>query len=313
MLEVSLYLEVVKPFRSLYFLDIIDPLIDIELNFLSNNYIKRNTMDSCPDADRDFEICNLLSAYDEDLVEGVHADAVRERHNLVVASYEWCDRKYPGTGSRDWDAWADMASAAAKDVDIRLLIRGHSRAGYAILLFLEACYAVDKALCARDSEALAKVKMWHMPQEMRAYSYLLSNEMIQWWETELAELENEIKSPLSNRISLSWRIMDLNKCLAKLEAAMEIGDGIEGNIWTTMGEINQTVPPAGVGEAIYGRADRLRSSIKILRKTLKRSEKGDFASDTNPLASHTSVESGGKSFNEISTLWSIDTNMLIRY
>lgn len=51
-----------------------------------------------------------------------------------------------------------MASAAGEDVDMRLLVRRHPHTGHVILLFLEACYAVDKALCGTDMEALAMVK-----------------------------------------------------------------------------------------------------------------------------------------------------------
>jgi hypothetical protein len=80
---------------------------------------------------------------------------------------------------------------------------------------------------------------------------------------------------------------------------VEHGDGIEMNIWITMGEDNGTAPPAGIGDAIYGRVDRLRSSVEVLYKTLERSEKGDFASDTPPLRSSNSVELGGESLKGI--------------
>ncbi|KAF4624766.1 hypothetical protein G7Y89_g13403 [Cudoniella acicularis] len=129
------------------------------------------------------------------MLEGMDAADAWRRHDLVTQWYEWCDHQYPGTKLLDW---SDIALAAGEDVDIRLLIRGHSLAGYAILLFLEACYAVDKALCGTDAEALAKVKMWHMPQEMRVYKYLLSEKMMWWWANELAELET--------RSSLHFRI-----------------------------------------------------------------------------------------------------------
>ena len=252
--------------------------------------------DSVPDrhnlmGSKTSEINGIMSWYKEDMLEGMGAADAWRRHDLIAQWYEWCDCKYPGTKLHDWP---DIASAAGEDVDIRLLIRGYSLAGYAILLFLEACYAVDKALCGTDMEALAKVKLWHMPQEMRAYKYLLSEEMIRWWETELAELENEIKSPFSNRVSLSWRIRDLSASLARLEVVMEYGDGIGTNIWTTMGEESGSEPPAGVDHAIYNRVERLKTSVEILRKALERSEQGDAASDILPPASHRSVESSGQ-------------------
>ncbi|KAE8443091.1 hypothetical protein EG329_002335 [Mollisiaceae sp. DMI_Dod_QoI] len=237
-----------------------------------------------------YEISHIISWYKEDYFEANESAEAWRRHHLVAQWYEWCDCQYPGTNPSDWQA---MASAAGEDVDIRLLIRGHSIAGYAILLFLEACYAVDKALCGMDAEALAKVKMWHMPQEMRAYKYLLSEEMMQWWAKELVELENEIKSPFSNRVSLSWRIRDLSECVRRLEVVMESGEGMGTNIWTTMGEQSDTEPPAGVDVAIYDRVDRLRTSVEILRKILERSEQGDVASNILPSTSHKAVELEG--------------------
>ncbi|CZR54705.1 uncharacterized protein PAC_04589 [Phialocephala subalpina] len=236
------------------------------------------------------DIDTIRSYYNEEMLEGMDAADASRRHDLVVQWYEWCDRKYPGTSElKDWE---NMASAAGEDIDIRLLMRANPHAGYAIMLFLEACYAVDKALCGTDMEALAMVKMWHMPQEMRAYKYLLSEEMMQWWARELAELENEIKSPVSNRVSLSWRVRDLSRCLARLEAVLDCGEGIGTSIWTTMEEISCRTPPAGLDDGIYNRAEQLIFSVKILSKILERDE-GAVVSEIAPLASHSSIDSGG--------------------
>jgi len=229
-------------------------------------------------------------SYNEDFLEGMDAADALSRHDLVAQWYEWCDYKYPGTKIRDWP---DIALAAGADVDIRLLTRGYPVAGYAILLFLEACYAVDKALCGTDIEALAKVKRWHIPQEMKAYKYLLSDEMMLWWATELGELENEIKSPFSNRVSLSWRIEDLRNALARMEVVIECGEGIVANIWNTMELETGSEPPAGLDRAICNRANRLLSSVKILRKAFERSEQGDVASDILPSSGNRSVEASG--------------------
>jgi hypothetical protein len=263
---------------------------------IPNTIALRCDEDSVPDGanlmgSKTSEINGIISWYKEDNLEGMDAADAWRRHDLVAQWYQWCDLQYPGTKLQDWP---DIASAAGEDVDIRLLIRGYSLAGYAILLFLEACYAVDKALCGTDADALAEVEMWHMPQEMTAYKYLLSGEMIRWWQTELAELENEIKSPFSNRVSLSWRISDLSACLGRLELVMEYGDGIGTNIWTTMGEESGSEPPAGLDDAIYNRVDRLKTSVGILRKALERSEQGDNASNMLPPASHSAVELGGR-------------------
>lgn len=285
------YLNLLDPNSP--FLNNKNPLVEtVKVNTNDSTIPNMNTFHSTEIGPKIDKLDGIKSWYEELDLDATDGPDAWRRHDLVYEWYEWCDNEYPGTTqSRDWE---DIATAAGKDVDIRLLIRGHSIAGYSILLFLEACYAVDKALCGTDIEALAKVKMWHMPQEMRAYSYLLSTEMILWWATELAELENEIKSTFSSRVSVSWRVKDLSRCLAKFDVVMEGRGGIGTNIWTTMEEtVTGIGPPVGVDDAIYDRVERLRSSVKILRKILERSEQGDVALNTLPLVNQNSTDPGG--------------------
>ncbi|PMD41736.1 hypothetical protein L207DRAFT_633063 [Hyaloscypha variabilis F] len=261
---------------------------------LDTNTLCSDKDDSVPDranstASNPSEIQFLEDYYfDEDLESIEDLGGVWRRHEVVTQWDEWCNLKYPGTKE---NYWKEIASAAGEDVDIRLLIKGHPVPGYAIMLFLEACYAVDKVLCGMDMEAFAKVKEWHVPQEMKAYKYLLSDEMKKWWAARLAELESEIKSPFSSRVSLSWRIADLSRCVATLEVVMDLKQGIGTNIWTAMGETNGSIPPGGLHEAIYGRVSNLTTSVEILRKSLERIEQRD--SESNPFAGHKSVELGG--------------------
>lgn len=226
-------------------------------------------------------------SYDEEFMEGMDVGDVLKRHDLVSKWYKWCDRQYPDASLQDW---AGKVDEAGEHVDIRVLIRGQPIAGYAILRFLEACYAVDKALCGTDAEAFAEVRLWHMPEEMSAYKYLLSGDMIQWWVKELAELENEIESPSSNLISLSWKIMDLGRCITRLEVVVESSSGIGTNI-----EENGSVPPAGTYGAIFDREQGLKDSLGILRKALERRKQRDATADVQPPAtsSHGYVESSG--------------------
>lgn len=250
---------------------------------------------SVPDGDeligsKTFELNGISSWYNLGLGGSMEGADDTRRYELVAQWYKWCDHKYPATKLRDWPG---IASAAGKDVDIRLLTRGYPIAGFAVLIFLEACYDVDKVLCGTDLEALAHVKVWHMPHEMKAYKYLLSHEMKLWWERELAELENEINSPFPKRVYLSLRIRDLQKCLITLEHVMDCGEGMGTNIWTTMEE-EFSDPPAGLSDAIYDRVEILKISIEILRKALERSEQRDVAPDIFPSANHRSVELNGQ-------------------
>jgi hypothetical protein len=248
--------------------------------------------DSVPDGRNVFgskisELDYIEYFYEADMLGGKDTADALMRYRLVTQWYEWCDCKYPGTKPGDWSG---IASKAGEDVDIRLLTRGHSVAGYALLLFLEACYDVDKALCGTDVEALAKVKVWHIPQEMKAYKYLLSEEMKLWWATELAELEDEIITSFLKRVAPSLRIGSLRQCLARVELVMKCAEGIKGNIWTQMEETNGSAPPAGLSDAIFDRVRILKTSLEILGKALE--PNGQGAADIFPSAGHKSVELG---------------------
>jgi hypothetical protein len=238
---------------------------------------KRDTLDS------------IRFHFEELDIDGPEAINASRRHDLVTQWYDWCDLNYPGTKPVDWK---NKATVAKEDVDIRLLIRAHVVSGYAILLFLEGCHAVDRALCGTDTEALAKVQAWHMPREMRAYKYLLSKDMIFWWISELTELEKEMRDPFSSRISLSLRIEELQKCLERLEDVIRLGDGIWWNIWSME---DDTAPPVGLNDAIDNRVEILKTSMAILCKALQKSEQEeDVPSNTALPTNHKSSELNGK-------------------
>jgi hypothetical protein len=243
----------------------------------------------------------ICERYEETYLESPEVAKALRRHDLVGQWYEWCDLEYPGTGTKP-RAWMQLADAAGEAVDIRLLIRAHSIAGYAIFLFLEACYAVDRALCGTDTEALAKVEAWHMPQEMRAYKYLSSRDMIIWWTFELTELEKELRDPFSSQVYLCSRIEELQKCLARLEVVTELGDGIWTNIWTTMGEFDFE-PAAGLDDAIRDRVRLLKRSMVILCKALQQSKQEDVASNIALSANHKPLELNGNFLKKDAFMW----------
>ncbi|KAE9370926.1 hypothetical protein N431DRAFT_379714, partial [Stipitochalara longipes BDJ] len=196
--------------------------------------------------------------------------SVYERSGQIREWRDWYIEKYPHTPPQR------LAAEHGEDVDIRVLFMAYPTAAYSILLFLEACYEVDKAICGLDTIAFATIKQWHLPQDMSAYHYLLSDEMVLWWKRELCELNDEIYSRASNRVSISLRVRGLTHALAKLDRVVDcgtgIGDTIGTRIWTYSDESDYDDIPSGLPEAIYGRKELLEDSIKILRKGLKKSE-----------------------------------------
>lgn len=62
-------------------------------------------------------------------------------------------------------------------MDIRVFIIAREIPAYSILIFMEACYQVDKVFRGLGKTALELVKRWHIPQDMAAaYMYILSDE-----------------------------------------------------------------------------------------------------------------------------------------
>jgi hypothetical protein len=211
----------------------------------------------------------IADIYSEREDNGVKQTSVWERYDQINEWREWYIGKYPYTTPES------LVEKHGKNVDIRVLFMAYQIPAYSILLFLEACYEVDKAICGLDTIALASIKRWHLPQDMTAYKYLLSDEMVLWWKSELCELNNEIHSRASNRVSVSLRVRGISNALAKLDSVIDGGDGI-GNtigtrIWTYSGEQDFELP-SGLFEGIYGRQELLEDSLKILREELDRSE-----------------------------------------
>jgi len=108
--------------RRLYAIDFIMPYVD---TFRSDD---ENSIES-----RTSEIYDIIEWGDSP--DSIDVGDFQTRHDQLTKCYKWCDGKYPGTKSNDWP---DIASTAGEDVDIRPLMRAHSTASYAILLFLEA-------------------------------------------------------------------------------------------------------------------------------------------------------------------------------
>jgi hypothetical protein len=137
----------------------------------------------------------VANCYSERELDGAEKTSFWDRYDQISEWREWYIGKYPHTAPER------LAEEHGKIVDIRVLFMAYPIPAYSILLFLEACYEVDKAICGLDTIALASIKRWHLPQDMTAYKYLLSDEMVLWWKAELCELNNEIHSRASNRVS----------------------------------------------------------------------------------------------------------------
>jgi hypothetical protein len=241
---------------------IVDPIARSRADSTSREY----------DAESELDFKDILSyiadEYSEREEDNIDGTSVYERYDQIKEWRDWYIGKYPHTTPES------LVREHGKDVDIRVLLMAYRTPAYSILLFLEACYEVDKAICGVDTIALASIKQWHLPQDMTAYNYLLSDEMVLWWKRELCELNNEIDSGASNRVSISLRVRGITNALAKLDRIVEGGphDTIGTRIWTYASETGFDDLPSGLSDSIYGRKELLEDSLKILRKGLEQSE-----------------------------------------
>ena len=218
----------------------------------------------------DFEemLTSIADWYSQREGDNMENTSVYERYGQIKEWRDWYIGKYPHTPPES------LVGKHGKDVHIRVLFMAYPIPTYSILLFLEACYEVDKAICGLDTIALSSIQQWHLPQDMAAYSYLLSDEMVLWWKRELCELNNEIDSGASNRVSISLRVRGITNALAKLDRVIDGGehDPIGSRIWTYASETGFDDLPSGLSDSIFSRKELLEDSLEILCKGLKQSE-----------------------------------------
>jgi hypothetical protein len=192
-----------------------------------------------------------------------------ERKHEFEEWREWYVANYPHTEPES------VMEKDGKNVDLRVVFMAFPIAAYSILLLLEACYEVDKAICGTDSVAQGSIRQWQLPHEYGAYTYLLSEEMVFWWKRELIELSDEIQNGKTNRVSVVIRVQDIASGKRKLERVVNSGWGFCDSIWES---ISTTIleggidMPAGVGDAIDSRVDLLVKSVDILQNELEQTK-----------------------------------------
>lgn len=194
----------------------------------------------------------------------------------------------------------DLVASQGKDVDLRVLFMALPTPAYSILLFLELCYEVDKTLCGSDTAALSWIKKWHIPHEMGAFKYLVSEELYLWWKTELCELSNEIRNPASNHVSIPFRVRELGGIVTKVDELVDCGrdtndfdiHNLTARIWGSwLTDPNE--PPEGLFKGVFGRWRLLKDSFGVFTEELNQWEqREDSAVPFVPFSPRTNESSG---------------------
>jgi hypothetical protein len=231
-----------------------------------------SSTDNDAESKRDFEhmLRRIAETYPEREDDDMEETSVYERYDQFKEWRDWYIQKYSHTPPES------LVQKDGKDVDIRVLFMAYPTLTYSILLVLEACFEVDKAICGLDTVAFSTVKQWHMPEDMTAYNYLLSDELVLWWKRELCELNNEIDSRTSNGVSVYLRFRGICNAFAKLDNVIDCGTGLDNTIgtriWTYASEVAYDDLPSRLWESIRGRKILLEDSIKIMSKGLKQNK-----------------------------------------
>jgi hypothetical protein len=142
--------------------------------------------------------------------------------------------------------------------------------GFCLLRTLDACYAVDKAMCGTSSSAISKIKTL---RTMDRFEYLNSDELIEWWEAVFCQLDDEIGRGDSSLLSITLRVD------AILEGSERLGDEAEfldemKEIYA-LGEVPLEDHLESVFKSILRRRRLLDTSSEILRKSLEKSKRRD--------------------------------------
>lgn len=163
---------------------------------------------------------DLLDAINRTYPEGLYNDVSEYTALLQVQELhkwrQWYVNKYPYSNLQA------CVNLRGKFIDVRVLFMAEPAPAYSILLYLRACYEIDKALFNSDANKLESISQWQMPQNMTAYGYFLSDEVTDLWEGGLIRLNEEILSTTSSWASINGRMRWISNALHQLDFMWEI-------------------------------------------------------------------------------------------
>jgi hypothetical protein len=206
----------------------------------------------------------------------------------IQSWFQWFETTYP---DEDGNKHLQLLQESKERVDFRLLFIAFPIGTFLLMRALDACYAVDKALCGFSSPSSTRLQKL---QSMDKLEYLSSEELIVWWEVSLCELDELIKSRESVSVSDTFQVTDIVTANQTLQDMVyELGV----NCWPSLKEhykIWQGVP-GGVEEIerqVEKRAERLRLAANSLSKSFENATKrAKLETPTNKTEVHAAAES----------------------
>jgi hypothetical protein len=174
----------------------------------------------------------------------------------------WFKQKFPPETNPK-----ELAQETWWRTDFRIFFLAYPISGAEFLRLAEACYDTDKAICGTSKAALKEAQKW---RAMDPFEYLVSEELISWWETDLSQLHDDIETDNASRLTNLIRVQNI-------EAAFYcVRDVLDGDHFTDIAyqwAVDDGWPDAVALEAkTTARQKLLSTSVKALKAAVERAE-----------------------------------------
>lgn len=210
----------------------------------------------------------------------------------IQSWFQWFETTYPEAND---NKPLKLLRESKGRIDFRIFFIAFPIEAFLLMRVLAACYSVDKALCGFSSSSSTRLQKL---QSMNKLEYLSSEELIDWWEVSLCELDELIKSQDSVSMSDTFQVADI---MAANRTLQDMEDKLVIDCWPTMIEywdVWQGVP-GGIVEIerqIEKRTERLRLAADFLSTTFKNAKK---RAESETLMKNTEAHAAGSRSREV--------------
>ena len=111
------------------------------------------------------------------------------------------------------DRLAQMFNGKESNVDFRVFFLAFPIIGAHFLQVVEACCDIDTAFYKSSEVVLENIKK---QRDMDQFSYLKWGDVIHWWGTEFAQLQQDINSERPNRLLNSLKVKKIKAAMSAL-------------------------------------------------------------------------------------------------
>jgi hypothetical protein len=205
------------------------------------------------------DICELYGYRDgPESLEWANSKALKDR----VTS--WCKRfadKYPSGTSL-----TGLANSKQWDVEFWIFFLAYPTSGADLLRFVDACYAVDKAICGTSTTGQKEIEKW---RDIDPFNYILMEDLTARWEADLCQLLDDIEHDNGNRLANFLRVQAISRAIAELDEVLS--NDFADYVFTNMSEAGWP-DPFILEKMIHTRQLILETSIKSLVISVSQAE-----------------------------------------